>query len=158
MEGIRIQQIYPANLDINKGATYEWCKGQETRQLTLCYRKAGVISGNHFHTGKDVSKNPERVLLISGKINLITYDGEETIEQIVEKEASEITIEPNILHSYISLNDSIFIEQRLSIFDPEDTDAFPADRFQPHLQGLNQKVNLEALQTYLKLMDHYNNT
>lgn len=150
MEGVRIQELEAININ-HKGPTYEWMKGNECRQLTLCYRKANTISGNHFHAGKDISKNPELVLLISGQLKLIVCNGKEAIEQTVEKYPAEIEIFPNILHTYKAISDIIFLEYRRNIYNPADSDTFPVEAFESYLNQKNMPVNKEAIKKFLRL-------
>lgn len=79
MKGIIIKPIQSVNPQDSRGLTYEWCKELTTQQLTFCQRYKGNSSGNHYHTGIDPAKNPERVLVVQGQIRLRTCNGLETV-------------------------------------------------------------------------------
>ena len=151
MDSVRIQELEAVNPHDIRGLSYEWMKGKECGQLTLCYRKKNTLSGNHYHTGKDASKNPELVLLISGQLRLITCNGKDTIEQVVEKSPGEIMISPNILHTYKAISDIIFLEYRTSIYNPADSDTFPVEVFESYLKSRDMSVNEEAIKKFIEI-------
>ncbi|MEK6843997.1 MAG: hypothetical protein AABX83_01075 [Nanoarchaeota archaeon] len=151
MKGVKINELEAVNLYDIRGFTYEWMKGGRCEQLTLCYRKADKISGNHYHKGKDISKNPETTLLISGKLKLIMCDGKETIEKIIEKEGTEIIICPDILHTYRAITDVVFLEYRKSIFNPSDSDTFSSETFESYLESKNFFADKEAIKVFNSL-------
>ena len=64
MEGIQINRIISSDFADPRGPTYEWCKGLLGQQVTIFYRNAGIIAGNHYHKGNDPSKNPEFFFLL----------------------------------------------------------------------------------------------
>ena len=74
-------------------------------------RKKDTVSGNHFHQGISHSKNPEILLLTSGKIelNVSSIDGENSQSFILES-PKLIEIKPNTLHTVIALTDIQFLE------------------------------------------------
>jgi len=91
-------------------------------EFLLVYRKAGTISGQHFHKGNSAGKNPEEMLLVQGSLtmnwrNLNTEDkGSLTIES-----PSRVIIEANVWHEVKALTDIIFIELNSLAEGSEDT-------------------------------------
>ena len=91
-------------------------------EFLLVYRKAGTISGQHFHKGNSAGKNPEEMLLVQGSLtmnwrNLNTEEkGSLTIES-----PSRLIIEANVWHEVKALTDIIFIELNSLAEGSEDT-------------------------------------
>ncbi len=161
MEGIIIRPLIAVNPSDNKGMTYEWCKGIETRQITICFRKKGVVSGDHYHTGNDPSKNPEKFLILNGAVRFVACNGRETLDNIIEEGVNEIIIQHSIIHALIPLDKGItFLEQRMTVYNPEDNDTFPSEQFLDYLND-SRKINHGAFNKYktivrnLRLMQGY---
>ena len=57
-KGIQINKKNPININDLRGQTYEWCKGIPGLQISIYIRPPNFPSGNHYHKGKDPSKNP----------------------------------------------------------------------------------------------------
>jgi tellurite resistance-related uncharacterized protein len=93
-----------------------------TGEFLLVYRKAGSISGQHYHKGNSAGKNPEEMLLVQGSLtmnwnNLNTEEkGTLTIEA-----PSRVVIEANVWHEVKALTDIIFIELNSLVEGSEDT-------------------------------------
>jgi tellurite resistance-related uncharacterized protein len=93
-----------------------------TGEFLLVYRKAGTISGQHYHKGKSPGKNPEEMLLVQGAIqmewkNLLTEEnGTLTIEA-----PSRVIIEANVWHQVKAMTDIIFLELNSLAEGSEDT-------------------------------------
>jgi len=93
-----------------------------TGEFLLVYRKAGTISGQHYHKGKSAGKNPEEMLLVQGSLlmewkNLLTEEkGNLTIEA-----PSRVIIEANVWHEVKAMTDIIFIELNSLVEGSEDT-------------------------------------
>ncbi len=121
--GLKINTIAPADPYDPRGPTYEWCKNRSGKQVTIYKRKAGTIAGNHFHQGKDPSRNPEYFFLIDGKLKLIAFTDSHHCEEIIES-GTELIIGPNIKHSMEALTDIIFIEYRETVFDKDNPDTY----------------------------------
>ncbi|MDO8563585.1 MAG: hypothetical protein Q7R87_01100 [Nanoarchaeota archaeon] len=156
MKGLLIRQLDPVNLPDRRGAIYEWCKGDGTRQITICSRNPNIVSGNHYHMGIDPSKNPERVLILSGAVRIVACNGLENIDKIVEGEFSEISISPLIVHSYISLDKKlILIEQRKTVYETFNSDTFHAESFLDYLNMSGKKVSTKAINKYMKTVESF---
>lgn len=119
----KIEKINPADPNDKRGNTFEW-KFEDGRQITIYYRKRDCEFGNHYHKGRDPSKNPEKFFIIQGKIraNFITPQGKRITKTVKGREV--ILIYPNLVHSMKALEDTIFIEYRITHFDKNSPDTY----------------------------------
>lgn len=107
---------------IDERGALHYFSTNRTGEFLLVYRKAGSISGQHYHKGKSPGKNPEEMLLVQGSIhmewkNLLTEaKGNLTIEA-----PSRVIIEANVWHEVKALTDIIFIELNSLAEGSEDT-------------------------------------
>ena len=107
---------------IDERGALHYFSTDRTGEFLLVYRKAGTISGQHYHKGKSPGKNPEEMLLVQGAIhmewkNLLTeVKGNLTIEA-----PSRVIIEANVWHEVKALTDIIFIELNSLVEGSEDT-------------------------------------
>ncbi|MBI2662217.1 hypothetical protein HYX11_02050 [Candidatus Woesearchaeota archaeon] len=140
MEGIQINSLKPSSIADRRGPTYEWCKGLLGQQITIFYRKTGIIAGNHYHKGDDPSKNPEIFFLAKGEVIFNALNGftGETLEERITK-GTEIIIQPGILHSMTILKPTIYIEYRSTIFNPQLPDTYNASTYQEYIKQLSMK-------------------
>ena len=118
--------VNPVNPSDTRGATRQWllaggCQG------TFCERKAGACAGPHVHTGADLSKRPERLLIISGKARIIYRAKDGQICEEVLAPWTSVTIKPGIRHKLEFLEDTVLMEFRISRFDPNKTDTEPCE-------------------------------
>jgi|APSaa5957512622_1039677.scaffolds.fasta_scaffold233397_1 hypothetical protein len=120
---LKIKKIKPILND--EGITLEWCKNITGKQVSIYMRNKGVKFAQHYHKGEDPSKNPERFFLIKGKVKFScsNMSGSEK-EEFIVSEGHEALISPNIIHSAIALEDSIFIEYRTTPFDKNKSDTY----------------------------------
>jgi dTDP-4-dehydrorhamnose 3,5-epimerase-like enzyme len=91
-------------------------------EFLLVYRKAGSISGRHYHLGNSKGKNPEEMLLVQGELTLNWKNintGETGSQQILAP--SRVIIEPHVWHEVIAISDLIFIELNSLADGSEDT-------------------------------------
>ena len=110
MQGLEIIKHNPKHSD-SRGTTHSYISTRKFKELLILKRKKGAVSGNHYHTGKDPTRNPEIQYVISGKIkltvkNLNTNDTEDHI--ITDN--TELRIAPMIFHRMEMLEDTIFVE------------------------------------------------
>jgi len=128
MQSHKIHRLFSASPDDPRGDVFEW-KISDGHQITLYRRRAGEYFANHAHTGRDPSKNPERFLLISGKVKatFITRDGRE--DSAVIEAVSSVEIYPDVFHEMEALEDCVFIEYRVTHFDRKDPDALSREVF-----------------------------
>ena len=107
---------------IDERGALHYFSTNRTGEFLLVYRNAGTISGQHYHKGKSLGKNPEEMLLVQGSIhmewkNLLTEEkGNLTIEA-----PSRVIIEANVWHEVKALTDIIFIELNSLAEGSEDT-------------------------------------
>ncbi|MCD6367602.1 MAG: hypothetical protein J7L45_00790 [Candidatus Aenigmarchaeota archaeon] len=108
-----------------RGYIHNTFKGEDAKQVTVLFRKAGTISGNHYHKGEDPSKNPEKFLIIKGKMKFRaeSLEGELLREEIVD-DLTEIRIPPFVKHTFEALEDTWFIEYRKTPFDKNNPDTY----------------------------------
>ena len=94
-----------------RGFTAEYFHERSGTQLLL-FRKAGAVSGRHYHKGISPGKNPEISILVHGtcRINWKHIDSSEIQTQEVTGPA-EIRIPPFIWHEVIALTDYVLTEQ-----------------------------------------------
>ena len=107
---------------IDERGALHYFSTNRTGEFLLVYRKAGTISGQHYHKGKSAGKNPEEMLLVQGAIqmewkNLLTEEkGNLTIEA-----PSRVIIEANVWHEVKAMTDIIFLELNSLAEGSEDT-------------------------------------
>lgn len=109
IEGVVISPLNKAGENDN-GSTYTF-ESNRMGELMLGYRKAGSVSGRHWHEGYSVQKNPEILLLLQGEARL-------TVRNIFTKQgASEhikapcrVEIYPNVWHAIEAVTDITFLE------------------------------------------------
>jgi hypothetical protein len=93
-----------------------------TGEFLLVYRNAGTVSGQHYHKGISVGKNPEDMLLVQGKANLHWKDLETMEEKTIQLIApTRVKIPANIWHELTAITDIVFIELNSLSEGSEDT-------------------------------------
>jgi dTDP-4-dehydrorhamnose 3,5-epimerase-like enzyme len=93
-----------------------------TGEFLLVYRKAGAISGQHYHKGISAGKNPEDMLLLQGSAILHWKDLETNKEETVELNApTRVLINANVWHELTAITDIVFIELNSLADGSEDT-------------------------------------
>lgn len=120
-EHFKIVKIDPVDPADNRGPTREW-KFSKGAQITIYERKKGSRA-RHFHKGEDRSKNPERLFLTRGKIKIIFEVCGATEEHILTA-GTELIIHPPTRHEVEVLEDAIYIEYRVTHFDPNKPDTY----------------------------------
>ncbi len=121
-KGFRKRRQRPVNPSDLRGPIFEW-KIPDGRQITVCVRKKGT-KGGHFHKGEDPSKDPERIFVAEGKMEIV-LSREEKTTRIVLKQGDSIDIYPFIRHSFTFLEDTIVLEYRANYFDKNRSDTYP---------------------------------
>ena len=119
-----LEKIEPADLSDVRGPTYNWNHPDGTSTVIMV-RKKGSSIGNHYHKGKDPSKNPERLFILSGKAKVVLVDkrNKENKEAAIVRGGQVLTIFPWISHSIGVMEDLVLVEHRLTPFDPEHPDT-----------------------------------
>ncbi len=117
---VQIQSIDIKAVD-ERGALH-YFSTDRTGEFLLVYRKAGTVSGQHYHKGLYVGKNPEDMLLLQGKANLHWKDLNSKEEKIIELIApTRVKISAHVWHELIAITDLIFIELNSLSDGSEDT-------------------------------------
>ncbi|HTJ10623.1 MAG TPA: hypothetical protein VL547_01295 [Dinghuibacter sp.] len=104
---IPIEQI---GLD-ERGGTYVFDTFGRSGQFMVTYRRAGSISGRHYHEGIRPGKNPERLVLLKGDILLNWKDvrGDDRGSEPVTGPA-QITIPAGVWHEVVAVTDFVMLE------------------------------------------------
>ena len=94
----------------DKGVTW----GFETKARSgfiWAERKAGSVSGNHFHKGISATKNPEILFLTSGEalVEGRLETGEHVFKQLV-KAPVIVKVFPHVIHTITAVTDIHFLE------------------------------------------------
>ncbi len=122
---INVEAIAFAGSD-ERGVTGEIDSLNRGGKYILAYRKAGSLSGNHYHQGLSAMKDPEVVFLLQGRVKIryaAVKDGLKGEEQSLEAEAPvRIEIAKNTWHLMEFLSDACFFE--LNSFAEGDKDTF----------------------------------
>lgn len=93
-----------------RGYTYEYFHERYGRHL-LAFRKAGTVSGRHYHKGLSLTKNPEILMLVHGNITLNwKHINSSELESTWVEAPARIEIPPYIWHELVALTDCSFIE------------------------------------------------
>jgi dTDP-4-dehydrorhamnose 3,5-epimerase-like enzyme len=107
---------------IDERGALHYFSTNRTGEFLLVYRKAGTISGQHYHKGKSPGKNPEEILLVQGSITMNWKNlGTEEQGTITIEAPSRVIIEANVWHEVKALTDIIFIELNSLVEGSEDT-------------------------------------
>ena len=107
---------------IDERGALHYFSTNRTGEFLLVYRKAGTISGQHYHKGKSPGKNPEEMLLVQGSITMNWKNlGTEEQGTITIEAPSRVIIEANVWHEVKALTDIIFIELNSLVEGSEDT-------------------------------------
>jgi hypothetical protein len=92
------------------GETYEFLN-QGGAGMLIAYRKEGSMSGNHYHKGEVDAKNPEQLILQSGKVEISAtsvLSGRYVKEMALAP--CRVEVYPNYRHSLLAITDIVFIE------------------------------------------------
>ena len=94
-----------------RGLTAEFSLPRKQDEFIFITRKAGSLSGNTFHQGKNPATNPKLFILLSGSLN-ISYRkiGTDTKHTTCVESPSLIQILPNVTHNIEALTDIIILE------------------------------------------------
>ena len=107
---------------IDERGALHYFSTDRTGEFLLVYRKAGTISGQHYHKGKSPGKNPEEMLLVQGSLTMNWKNLETNAsDTITIKAPSRVIIEANVWHEVKALTDIIFIELNSLAEGSEDT-------------------------------------
>ena len=110
MKGVEIIKHNPKHEDA-RGFVSVYVADEKMKEILMLKRKKGSVSGNHYHTGADPTRNPEIQYFVTGKIKLTVknLDTNEKEEHILT-ENTEVKINPMIAHKMEMLEDTVFLE------------------------------------------------
>jgi len=107
---------------IDERGALHYFSTNRTGEFLLVYRKAGTISGQHYHKGNSAGKNPEEMLLVQGSLTMNWKNLETNASDTITIEApSRVIIDANVWHEVKALTDIIFIELNSLAEGSEDT-------------------------------------
>jgi hypothetical protein len=108
-----------------RGATH-FFDTDRTGEFIIGYRKAGSISARHYHKGIAAGKNPEKVILMSGKVTVNWFDvNGEAKGSSKMKAPSMLVVYPYTWHEVIADTDIVMFE--LNALEDGKKDAFWLD-------------------------------
>jgi dTDP-4-dehydrorhamnose 3,5-epimerase-like enzyme len=106
---MKITALPPLSID-NRGYTALY-RHERMGEHIIVFRKAGTISGRHYHKGIAPTKNPELFLLLSGTLLLTWRKPEETsLQQAYVNGPAMIEIPPYIWHEMLMQTDCTALE------------------------------------------------
>jgi len=121
MQGVKIEELEKIG-ENDSGKTLR-LDLREIPQGLLAYRKAGSVSGNHYHKGISPGKNPEKLTLVSGIIQLHCKNLETSESAMFHLRAPvKIEIHAMVWHEVHALTDIVFIE--LNSLEEHTADTF----------------------------------
>lgn len=93
-----------------RGATH-YFDMDRSGQCIVAYRKAGSVSGQHYHKGIAIKKNPEKIMVMQGEALLNWKDVQsDRSGSVLIKAPAMVEIEPYAWHEVISKTDIIIFE------------------------------------------------
>jgi hypothetical protein len=105
-----------------RGYTYEYFHERYGRHL-IVFRRAGSISGRHYHKGISMNKNPEIIMLCHGCIRLNwRKPNNPNTETLIIEGPKKIEIPAFTWHELIAETDCCFIE--LNSVSEHESDTF----------------------------------
>lgn len=107
---IEVTTITPAGED-DRGFTAEF-EQKRTGTHLIVYRRAGTISGRHYHKGISDTKNPEILTLLSGSCTLKwKHIDSDELQSEQYSAPVQLTIPPLVWHEITADTDCTFVEQ-----------------------------------------------
>lgn len=106
---MKITTIVPAGTD-ERGYTAEFLQ-ERTGTHLIVFRKAGTVSGRHYHKGLSQTKDPEILVLLSGTCTFNWKHIDDTELQTAQYTGPvKFEIPPLIWHELIPDTDCTFVE------------------------------------------------
>jgi len=125
--GYSIKHLDPVNPGDQVKPTRQWQFPNDwtMSQITFYERAAGCQFGGHVHHGSDLSKSPELLLLVRGrmKVKFVGLDGQ--TEEVEIGEWDFLTIDPGVVHSMKAMTNVVICEPRRTLFNRECPDTYP---------------------------------
>jgi len=108
-----------------RGYTYEYFHERYGRHL-IAFRKAGSVSGRHYHKGISLNKNPEIIILCHGALQLNwRAPNSNAVQSLFIEGPKKIDIPAFIWHEIVAKTDCCFIE--LNSLSEHQADTFRED-------------------------------
>ncbi|XZF16622.1 polysaccharide biosynthesis C-terminal domain-containing protein [Chitinophagaceae bacterium MMS25-I14] len=109
----------------NRGYTAEFYQGRLGQHL-IVFRKAGTVSGRHYHKGISLTKKPEIFILMHGTcvVNWREINNTTMHSKVIEGPMI-IETDPYVWHEYITETDCTFLE--LNSLSEHAADTFYTD-------------------------------
>lgn len=99
----------PHNSD-DRGFTAEYNHLRGGLQLML-FRKAGTISGRHYHKGASTTKNPEVLMVLQGQCTFNWKHINDTeIQTAVVTGPAQVEVPPYVWHEIVAVTDCVMTE------------------------------------------------
>ena len=106
---IKVTAIEPRGHD-DRGFTAEFVQ-ERTGTHLIVFRKAGTISGRHYHKGLSATKNPEVLILMHGTCTFnYRHIDEEQLHTIQYTGPAQFDIPPLVWHELVPDTDCVFME------------------------------------------------
>lgn len=94
----------------DRGATYA-LNTKTSGKFIYLTRRAGSLSGNSYHTGKQAATHPKVIILLEGKIEFCYRKiGMNEVNREIITGPAQIEIQPYVTHNVMAITDIIFLE------------------------------------------------
>ena len=93
-----------------RGSTHIF-ETDRTGEFIFSFRKAGSLSGRHYHKGVSPNKNPEKIILVKGEGILNWY------EVNGNKKGSDKIIGPSLVHIYPGIWHELVADTDIVVFE-----------------------------------------
>lgn len=119
MKGVKIINLELVRSD-DRGSIFQF-QNRDSSKLLLVKRKKGTVSGRHYHTGENKMKDPETVIILDGKFEIVLKDVK-TLKEFKKTYDTPIMfkIDPFIYHEIRAVTDIVLLDMN-SIDDDDDT-------------------------------------
>lgn len=95
----------------DRGVTADFSLSRQQKDFIFLERKAGSLSGNTYHEGKNAGTNPKTFVLLCGEIELSYRFIDGGTKHILRIAApSLIEVEPRVVHAVLALTDIMILE------------------------------------------------
>ena len=109
MNDVIIKQIHKLGED-ERGITYDF-QTKKTGDFLFLMRRAGSISGNSYHEGKNAGTNPKILIILSGSVEFrYRRVGSDSMKSISVSEPSIIEVQPYVIHAVYAVTDFTMLE------------------------------------------------
>lgn len=104
-----------------RGSTHAF-ETDRSGQFMIAYRKAGSVSGGHYHKGLSSKKNPEKIIIMQGTATINWFHvGSTEKGTLLVKAPSMLIIKPWAWHEVIAETDMVILELNARTDGPGDT-------------------------------------